>query len=109
MVKFFVMTCVLVGGLGAGALAFAQHAVPEPVAVPVATNHALPAAAPVAQAIKPGDRSCLQQTGSLIPAKKGACLPVAGRSYSADDLRRTGAPSTGRALQMLDPSLSVGR
>jgi len=59
-------------------------------------------------AIKPGDRMCLRNTGSLIPPRHGKCLAVAGSSYSAEDLRRTGAPDTARALQMLDPSIRIG-
>lgn len=58
--------------------------------------------------IKPGDRACLRSTGSLIPPKKGDCLPVAGRSYSHDELRNTGAIDNAHALQMLDPSISLG-
>ncbi len=58
--------------------------------------------------LKPGDRNCLQSTGSLIPARKGECLPVAGRSYSEQELRRTGAIDTAHALQMLDPRISLG-
>ncbi len=58
--------------------------------------------------IKPGERNCLRDTGSLIPAKKGQCLPVTGRSYSRDELQRTGTQDNARALQMLDPSISVG-
>ena len=58
--------------------------------------------------IKLGDRVCLRETGSLIRAKPGHCLPVTGRSYSGDELRRTGSPNNARALQMLDPSISVG-
>jgi len=58
--------------------------------------------------VKPGDRNCLRQTGSLIPPKKGDCLPVAGRSYSHDELRNTGAIDNAHALQMLDPSISLG-
>lgn len=60
------------------------------------------------QLIKPGDRNCLRDTGSLIPAKKGQCLPVTGRSYSREELQRTGTQNNARALQMLDPSISVG-
>lgn len=59
--------------------------------------------------LKPGDRSCLQTTGSLIPAKPGTCLPVAGRSYTAQDIRNTGSPTLGPALQQLDPSITIGR
>lgn len=58
--------------------------------------------------LKPGNRNCLQTTGSLIPAKPGTCLPVAGRSYSAQDIRNTGSPTLGPALQQLDPSITVG-
>jgi hypothetical protein len=58
--------------------------------------------------IKPGDRNCLRSTGSLIPPKKGDCLPVAGRSYSRDELRNTGAIDNAHALQMLDPSITLG-
>lgn len=58
--------------------------------------------------IKPGDRACLRETGSRIRAKPGRCLPVVGKSYSGDELRRTGSPNNARALQMLDPSISVG-
>jgi hypothetical protein len=57
--------------------------------------------------LKPGDRACLQSTGSLIPAKPGTCLPVAGRSYSSQDIRNTGSPTLGPALQQLDPSVTI--
>lgn len=57
---------------------------------------------------KPGDATCLRATGSLIRAKPGRCLPVVGRSYSGEELRRTGTQNTARGLQMLDPSISVG-
>ncbi|WP_109124574.1 hypothetical protein [Dyella sp. C11] len=57
--------------------------------------------------LKPGNRNCLQTTGSLIPAKPGTCLPVAGRSYSSQDIRNTGSPTLGPALQQLDPSITV--
>jgi hypothetical protein len=63
--------------------------------------------APVGPGPHPGDRNCLQSTGSLIPAKPGTCLPVAGRSYSQQDLRNTGQPNVGPALQQLDPSITV--
>jgi hypothetical protein len=55
--------------------------------------------------IQPGDRSCLRETGSRIPPKPGHCLPVNGRSYSQEDLRRTGATRTADALRMLDPAI----
>lgn len=56
----------------------------------------------------PGSRDCIRSTGSLIPAPKGQCLPVAGRSYSHQDIQRTGQTDISRALQQLDPSVSLG-
>lgn len=106
MTKLIVMTCVMFGGFAVAATTYAQQASSAPVAVAASTS--VPGTTPVSHGVKPGDRSCLQQTGSLIHAKKGTCLPVAGRSYSAEDLQRTGTPNTARALQMLDPSISVG-
>ncbi len=58
--------------------------------------------------IKPGNRMCVQSTGSHLPPPKGKCLPVIGSSYSQKDLQRTGQPDISRALQMLDPSVTAG-
>ncbi|HWG11185.1 MAG TPA: hypothetical protein VN693_06770 [Rhodanobacteraceae bacterium] len=55
----------------------------------------------------PGDRDCVRDTGSHIPPPKGKCLPVAGRSYSHEDIQRTGQQDIGQALQQLDPSVHV--
>jgi hypothetical protein len=55
----------------------------------------------------PGSRMCIRETGSHIPPPKGQCLPVAGDSYSEQDIQRTGAATVGQALQMLDPSIQV--
>ena len=52
-------------------------------------------------------RQCIRDTGSHIPPPKGQCLPVAGNSYSHEDIQRTGATDLGRALQMLDPSVTL--
>jgi hypothetical protein len=49
--------------------------------------------------------SCLTQTGSRISAK-GKCRGT-GRSYTNDDIRRTGATTVGGALPLLDPSIIV--
>jgi len=60
------------------------------------------------RAVPPLDsRNCIRDTGSHIPPPKGQCLPVAGNSYSQQDIQRTGAMDVGRALQMLDPSVTV--
>lgn len=96
----------LLAGMGASAAVTAQNAMPAPA--PQSSQSSRTSAAHERQLIKPGDRNCLQHTGSLLPARKGECLPVSGRSYSGDELQRTGANSTARALQMLDPSIRLG-
>lgn len=55
----------------------------------------------------PGSRDCVQNTGSHIQRRDQTCLPVDGRSYSREDLQRTGDPDIGRALQQLDPSVQI--
>ena len=49
--------------------------------------------------------SCLTQTGSRIDAQ-GKCRGT-GRSFTADDLERTGSTTVGGALSLLDPSITV--
>jgi hypothetical protein len=49
--------------------------------------------------------SCLTQTGSRISAK-GKCRGT-GRSYTSEDMRRTGSTTVGGALPLLDPSIVV--
>ena len=93
-------------GFGSSALAWSPPATGQ---AQTASSQTQKQAAKVEQTgIKPGDRMCLQHTGSLIPPKPGKCLSAAGSSYSAEDLRRTGAPDTATALQMLDPSIRIG-
>jgi hypothetical protein len=106
MSKLSIAICTLLTGLGVSALAAAQSATP---AADAQASHAVTRSASVSHPVpKPGNRNCLRDTGSLIPAKKGECLPVAGRSYSGDEIRRTGMQNNARALQTLDPSISVG-
>jgi hypothetical protein len=50
---------------------------------------------------------CAVQSGSRLPVRPGECNGLAGRSYSQDDMERTGKTNVGDALQLLDPSLSV--
>lgn len=85
--------------------AFAQSTAPVASAPTGQTTATTPGATPV---VKPGDRTCIRDTGSHIRPKAGECLPVAGRSYSGAELRQTGQIDTGRALQMLDPSITRG-
>jgi len=99
---------VLVIALGVTPVAMAQQ---EPVTAGATDSssqqqnltHKDPSQVP----LKPGNRNCIQSTGSLIPAKPGTCLPVAGRSYSQQDIQNTGSPTLGPALQQLDPSITV--
>ena len=91
--------------LAAGFVAVADAA-PQNTATPnqpAAASHATPNHSPV----KPGDRNCIRDTGSLIPPKKGECLPINGRSYSQQDIQSTGERTLGPALQKLDPSVTV--
>jgi len=49
--------------------------------------------------------NCLT-TGTRIALKDGECANVAGRSFSQEDLQRTGAIDAAQALRMLDPSFT---
>jgi hypothetical protein len=49
--------------------------------------------------------SCPTQTGSRIGVE-GRCRGT-GRSYTNDDIRRTGATTVGGALPLLDPLITV--
>lgn len=63
------------------------------------------------------DRNCLRHTGSRITAQANAradarkdkskreCAPLSGRSYTREDIDRTGALDIGEALRRLDPSV----
>jgi hypothetical protein len=51
------------------------------------------------------DRTCLTDTGSEI-ASKSSCRGY-GRSYSSDDIDRTGRTTAAGALSDLDPSVTV--
>jgi hypothetical protein len=52
--------------------------------------------------------ACLSQTGSRI-AGTGAHCSAIGRSYSSDDINRTGSTTAGEALRLLDPSITIHR
>jgi hypothetical protein len=47
---------------------------------------------------------CVGETGSRIP--QDACAGI-GRSYTQEEIQRTGAVDTGQALRLLDPALRV--
>ena len=50
--------------------------------------------------------ACLSQTGSRIAGNDAHCSAF-GRSYSNEDIDRTGATTAGEALRLLDPALTV--
>jgi hypothetical protein len=61
---------------------------------------------PPASAAAANDPSCLTDTGSRVSLGPGQCRGV-GRSYSGQDIQRTGATSAADALSLLDSSVTV--
>jgi hypothetical protein len=51
--------------------------------------------------------NCIRDTGTRLPAKPPGCQNFPGRSYSQNDIDRTGQTDTAEALRMLDPSVTV--
>lgn len=100
----------LCGGAALALPAFAQTAGPgnaQNQSTTATTSNRKPATRGQRAVPAPGSRQCIRDTGSLIPPPKGQCLPVAGNSYSQEDIRRTGATNVGQALRMLDPAVTV--
>jgi hypothetical protein len=60
---------------------------------------------PAVSAVALKDPTCLTATGSQI-ADTAKCRGF-GRSYSTEDIQRTGTNSAGDALALLDPSITV--
>jgi len=52
--------------------------------------------------------ACLNHTASRIPDSAGGCWAF-GRSYSNEDIQRTGSPTADEALRLLDPTVTVHR
>ena len=90
--------------------AAAQTPAPTPVdpAAPV-SEAAQPAAADkLASEDKLADRNCLKETGSRViraDSKGRKCAIGPGRSYTKDDIDRTGSIDLADALRKLDPSI----
>jgi hypothetical protein len=55
------------------------------------------------------DPSCLTDTGSRITPPPGSQCRGIGRSYSNEDIQRTGSTSAADALSLLDSSVTVHR
>lgn len=98
MSRFVFVSAMLLAGCGASTVLLAQDSPTLPPSVGSSSQQ---------QVARPDERNCIRETGSHIPVKKGHCLPVNGRSYSQQDLQRTGEPELGRALQKLDPRITV--
>jgi hypothetical protein len=63
-------------------------------------------AKPTVSAAVAQNPACMTETGSRIPGDRADCAAF-GRSYSGDDIDRTGKVNVGDALQILDPSITV--
>ena len=101
-------------GLAFGALAQTPAPAPAEPAVPRASDTAQPV--PKDEVAKnevarndANDRNCLKETGSRLaprPDSKGRkCVNAIGRSYTREDLDRTGTIDLGDALRRLDPAV----
>lgn len=94
--KTLALALLMAAGLGAGT---AQAQTPEP-AEPVA-----------GQAAAPALKRCPPPTGSRIaraPEQDGRCsgLDASGRSYTKEDIDRTGEFDLNNALRRLDPAIT---
>ena len=59
-------------------------------------------------AVRASNQHCGPEAASRVPANGSNCQG-AGRSYSGEDIDRTGKTSAADALALLNPSISVGR
>jgi hypothetical protein len=50
--------------------------------------------------------ACVSETAIRVPSDRADCTAI-GRSYSRDDIDRTGQTTLGDALAVLDPSITV--
>jgi len=66
---------------------------PQPTRVAAGTAAVPPCSAPA--------------TASRLPPKPGECSASPGRTYTQEDVQRTGQTNVGDALQLLDPSITV--
>lgn len=98
MSRFVFVSAMLLAGCGASAVLLAQDSPNSPPSAAASSQQ---------RTTRLDDHNCIRETGSHIRARKGHCLPVNGRSYSQQDLQRTGEPELGRALQKLDPRITV--
>ena len=103
LVLFFVLSTMATA-------AMAQSTTPKPVEDPVvATASDADATIQPAAKDKASDRNCLKETGSrLAPradSKGRKCVNATGRSYTKEDIDRTGAVDLRDAIRRLDPAV----
>ncbi len=117
MKSCFLVIGLLLAGLPAAGIAAGQSATQAPV--DSATREASVADRTSDAASSLRDRHCLRETGSNITASRNQrqrlrrgpdaradrCAPVSGRSYTREDLQRTGAFGLHDALRRLDPAV----
>ena len=85
--------------------ASAQTAATDP-AVQVDANSA--EVTVISGAEETNDRHCLRETGShLVSKDKKDCVNASGRSYTREDIDRTGTTDLADALRRLDPSVHI--
>lgn len=86
------------------------EAAPAPQPQPQATDaqaQAVAEDATKAEKKSLADENCVRKTGTRIAQRDGKqrCTSLPGRSYSKDDLDRTGHTNLADALRTLDPSI----
>jgi hypothetical protein len=77
-------------------LPLAACTTPSPTREPAKTALVAPASTP----------GCVPDTATRIPVKEHDCAGF-GRTYTREDIERTGATDAGQALRLLDPALQV--
>jgi len=90
MLKSSTLALVILGALLCTAIANADDAKPAPQP---------------AHASSPS--TCMRDTATRIKLAPGECSASAGRSYSKEDVDRTGKTTAGGALRLMDPSVTI--
>jgi hypothetical protein len=65
-------------------------------------------AKPAPQPAQPkAPNTCMHDTGTRLKLAPDECSASAGRSYTKDDVDRTGKTTAGGALRLMDPSITI--
>lgn len=101
------MKRLMIGLLGAFAFAALAQAADPPQDQTPRETAAQAATAEVAKSHSVDDRICLRETGTRIQRRdrKDQCVNANGRSYTREDLDRTGDVNLADALRRLDPAI----